>query len=300
MLAAIIRAALKAMSLLSPARVLTIARGIAKANQWLHTETYKVTRRNIELCFPELDATQQRALVKESLMHTALLPFEFAQMVYSPTVQLRDQIAKIEGEALLDEAMRSGRGILIMMPHFGHFEFVSLLGGNYGAAALFKPPKLASLEAIITETRKRHGAIMYPTTAAGVRRLIRYMRNGNLVLMLPDQVPDRDARGTASTFFGQPVATMTLAHRIIKQNQPVVLFASIERVIKDQTLEYVFYIERPSEGVEGEDEKRYADAINASIERIVRRAPAQYQWEYKRFKRAPGHEEKQDSLYRTF
>ena len=139
---------------------------------------------------------------------------------------------------------------------------------------------------------------MYPTTQAGVRKLIRYMREGNLVMMLPDQVPDRDARGMASTFFGRPVLTMSLAHRIIKQNKSCVLFASVERVVVDGTLKYVLRFERGVEGVESDDEQTYADAVNTSIEHIIERAPAQYQWEYKRFKRAPGHEEKQDSLYR--
>ena len=299
MLTGLLRFLTKGLSHLSSSQALSAAGVLARIILAFNTESARVTRRNIELCFPRLSDVEQAELVKESMLHTALFPFGFSQIVHWPYEKLQTLIDRVEGQELIEDALTSRQGLFVMMPHFGHFEFVSFfLGAGYAFAALFKPPGLAALESIITETRKRHGGHMYPTTQAGVRKLIRYMREGNLVMMLPDQVPDRDARGMASTFVGRPVLTMSLAHRIIKQNKPCVLFASVERVVVDGTLKYVLRFERGVEGVESDDEQTYADAVNTSIEHIIERAPAQYQWEYKRFKRAPGHEEKQDSLYR--
>lgn len=105
---------------------------------------------------------------------------------------------------------------------------------------------------------------------------------GGVVAILPDQVPEPSA-GVYAPFFGQPALTMTLAHRLIQRTQPTVLMAALLRT--EEGFELV--VQQVAEQITDPDPKVSAEAMNAAIESLVQRAPAQYQWGYKRFKRPP-------------
>ena len=127
---------------------------------------------------------------------------------------------------------------------------------------------------------------MYPINAAGLRGIMRVIKNGGLAIVLPDQVPGRRAGGVPSTFFGRSVLTMSLSHRIKQSIDPHVLISSIERHVEPSGITYTIRFEE----LTGDDgtEQGHADAVNRAVETVVRRAPEQYQWEYKRFRRSPG------------
>tara|TARA_B110000196_G_C20496968_1_gene365038 strand:- start:197 stop:439 length:243 start_codon:yes stop_codon:yes gene_type:complete len=70
----------------------------------------------------------------------------------------------------------------------------------------------------------------------------------------------------------------------------MVIFASVERVFKNKKLTYKLTLEEAPADIYNADPLIHARALAVSIEKIVIAAPAQYQWEYKIFKRslAPG------------
>jgi KDO2-lipid IV(A) lauroyltransferase len=53
---------------------------------------------------------------------------------------------------------------------------------------------------------------------------------------------------------------------------------------------YIIWIEPPLENFPSGDDVKDATAVNASIEKFVRRDPAQYMWIKKRFKTRPANE----------
>ena len=90
------------------------------------------------------------------------------------------------------------------MPHFGCWEFLSIyLGRAYPISALYDPPNMAALEESIVNTRQRQGANMYPTTASGLRGLMRGLKSGGLVVVLPDQVPAANGGGVIAPFLAE-------------------------------------------------------------------------------------------------
>lgn len=251
------------------------------------TDAAKVTRVNISLCFSDLADHEKEALVKASLQNMVLLMFEFAQMAHWPQERLMAQIFEVQGEELLKQAYANERGVLLLAPHFGNWELLcAFLGVNYSVAALYDTPKLAALEPVILATRQRFGGELFSIDTAGMRSVLRVLRQGKLVAILPDQVPDRSA-GVYADFFGHPALTMSLVHRLIAKNNPQVIVAAVQRQKTDDGYGYVVRFEPLIESVDGLDAVGYASVLNRSIEQVVRRAPEQYQWEYKRFKRPP-------------
>ena len=164
-----------------------VANGVSKLLARFKTDMARVSRINIAHCFPDLDPASQDEQVRASLSHASLLLFEFAYLQYRPIDSLLEKISGVEGEQRLQRAWQEGNGVILLMPHFGCWEFLSIyLGRTYPISALYDPPNMAALEESIVNTRQRQGANMYPTTASGLRGLMRGLKSGDVVVVLPD------------------------------------------------------------------------------------------------------------------
>jgi KDO2-lipid IV(A) lauroyltransferase len=130
-LASIFRVGLWLARLPNQRTALAIARWAAAILQWVNADAAKVTRTNLQTCFPELEAGQLDALCRQSLIHMVLLVFEFAQLNHWSEEKLLGQIDSVAGKSLLDEAYAAGRGVVLLVPHFGNWELLcAFLGAD--------------------------------------------------------------------------------------------------------------------------------------------------------------------------
>jgi KDO2-lipid IV(A) lauroyltransferase len=276
------RAAIRALSLLPLAAQRGLGRMLGALARWTGRRSVRVTRRNIDLCFPELDAEARRRLVRDSLSHTGQLLCELGIVFHWPAERWQPLIRDLRGADLMDDAVKRGRPVLLLVPHFGNWEFLSLYLGRYAVSALYDPPRVRALEPLILKARSRAGARLLPIDAGGLRGFFQNLRNGGVAALLPDQVPERDA-GVRVPFFGQPALTMTFAHRVARRTGALLLLGSARRVRGGFALRF----QALDQAVSDDDPQVSAAAMNRAIEALVREDPAQYQWEYKRFKRPP-------------
>lgn len=242
----------------------------------------RITRINLERCFPELDATARDRIGRRSLQHAAMLLTEMGTLSHWPVDDWRRLARSIEGEDLLRGSAVDSRGVLILVPHFGNWEFLALVLGQYAVTALYDPPRQAALDPLIRNARSRAGATMLRIDAAGLRSFYQALRAGGVVALLPDQVPDRRA-GVYAPFFGWPALTMTFAHRLLRRSDIRVVFGAALRCNGGFDVRF----SEADAAIRDPDPLVSATAMNAAIESMVRTDPAQYQWEYKRFKRPP-------------
>lgn len=263
---------------------LSAARGFGRAIGWLvyrfGSSTVATTRDNIRRCFPELDTTTLNQLVRRSIAHTAMLAMESGVLWYWPDERWRTLVQERSGFEHITQAQAAGRGVLVLVPHFGNWELFALLLGPYGYTCLYDPPRLASLEAPIVQARQRTGGTLLPIGRRGVRALTRTLEAGGISVLLPDQVPDPRS-GVEAPFFGHEALTMTLVQKLARRTGPLVVMASIRRVPAG----FSVAVQVLDDAVADADERLAATALNAAVEEVVRLDPAQYQWEYKRFKR---------------
>jgi KDO2-lipid IV(A) lauroyltransferase len=127
------------------------------------------------------------------------------------------------GTALIEAAHAAGRGIVFLTPHLGSFEvtaqaYAERYGARHPITVLYRPARKAWLRELVDTARARPGLATAPATLAGVRQMIRALRRGEAVGLLPDQVPPQGL-GTWAPFFGRPAYTMTLAARLVQQPQ---------------------------------------------------------------------------------
>ena len=183
-------------------------------------------------------------------------------------------------------AYASGRGILFLTPHMGGFELSpQALAADYGAAhgpmtVLYRPARQPWLARLMASARVRPHMASVPTTLAGVRQLLRALRRGEAVGLLPDQVPP-EGLGLWSPFFGRPAYTMTLAARLAQQSGAALLLAWTERLPYGRG--FTVHVRERSESLPAALEDAVA-ALNRNMEDLIRQCPAQYLWGYARYK----------------
>ena len=197
-----------------------------------------------------------------------------------------------DGAERLDAWLGTGRGLVLLTPHLGSFEVAAqAYAERYGAAqpitVLYRPARKAWLRRLEETARARPGLATAPATLAGVRQLLRALKAGGTVGMLPDQVPP-EGMGVWAPFFGRPAYTMTLAARLAQQSGAVLGVLWAERLPRGRGW-IVHAQELADPPAPGADEAAAAAAINRSMEAVIRQCPAQYLWGYDRYKapRAP-------------
>ena len=282
----ILAASLSLAGALSLRALHAIGAALGRALALLRTREWRVAKRNLELCFPELDARARARLLRDTLAETGKSSVELAKFWTRPDASLAS-IVRVEGRELVDEALAHGRGVLIAAPHLGAWELLNLyLSTIAPLTILYRVPQYAPLEALLTRSRTALGAEAVRAEASGVRLLLRRLKEGRLVGILPDQRP-KGGEGEDAPFFGHPAKTMTLLSRLASRAGSPVIFGYAERLPRGDG--YVVRFSRADGDIASDDAARAVAALNRSLERCVRECPAQYQWTYKRFSfRKPG------------
>lgn len=247
-----------------------------------------VTLANIDHCRPDLTPAERKQLGRDAARQTAWLFAEQGAVWYwprsrwAPLIDDRAARAQLQQTSQGAEEGEPGSGTLLLVPHLGNWELLSLYLGEFEVTALYDPPRLMSLEAPIRRARERSGARLLPIDRSGLKGLLTALDEDGLVAILPDQVPEANA-GVYAPFFGQPALTMTLVHRLIQRTRPTVLAAALLRTGSG----FELLVHPVAQTIADPDPAVSATAMNAAIEALIARAPEQYQWGYKRFKRLP-------------
>lgn len=194
------------------------------------------------------------------------------------------QVVDVRGWEHVEAAQQAGKGIVFMTPHLGCFEITAQYYSAFGdVTVLYRPPKQASIQQMILDGRKRERLHLAPADLSGVRSLIKALKKGQAVGMLPDQAP-KVGEGVWLNFFGKPAYTMTLAARLTETGATT-LMAWGERLPDGRG--YRLHFRPPVKALAGPTVDR-AQQINAEIETLVRECPTQYLWGYNRYKQPGG------------
>jgi len=194
-----------------------------------------------------------------------------------------------EGAAVIEAAQAHGKGVLFLTPHLGCFEitaqaYAERFGAKQPMTVLFRPARQAWLRPLLEQARQRPGLDTASTSVTGVKQLIKALRAGQAVGLLPDQVPPQ-GQGVWVPFFGRDAYTMTLSARLARSAGAQVVLAWGERLSWGRG--FLVHV-RPFHGFGSEEEaadaKAAAKAINHAMEALVHECPGQYLWAYNRYK----------------
>src|SRR5258708_22813530 len=135
-----------------------------------------------------------------------------------PFARVADLVVEAKGWEHMDEAVKRGKGLIVVTPHIGCWEIVGQdVASRVPVTVVYSRPKFKLLQPLMRIGRSRDGAMKsVPADLRGVRAMLKALRRGEAIGVLPDQVPGI-GEGEWVEFFGKPAYTMTLVGRISEQ-----------------------------------------------------------------------------------
>ena len=194
----------------------------------------------------------------------------------------------IEGQKNLDELLAEGKPFLLASAHLGNWEWMGAwFEATYGRlAVVHKPMHNPRVERWLHRLRSRCGIVPISTREKMPRELIAHLRGGGRVAILADQ--DAGRHGRFIPFFDRPASTATgLATLAIRLGCPI-LPGFCLREASGRFRVVTFPPLRPNPAADREaEEERLLTQYNQCVEKMIRRAPAQYFWWHRRWKTQP-------------
>jgi KDO2-lipid IV(A) lauroyltransferase len=219
------------------------------------------------------------AMLGAAIVEAGKAALEVPAVWFRPATAVAAMMTSVEGWDCVAAALERGKGIVFLTPHLGCFEITAQYYAlNRPITVLYRPPRKRSLAPLLIAGRARPRLQLAPANRSGVRLLLKALRRGEAVGMLPDQAP-RFGEGVWADFFGRPAYTMTLAGRLAEATGAQVILAFAERLPAGRGFR-LHLAPGPMPGGEESFEKR----MNRELENLIRRHPSQYLWAYDRYK----------------
>jgi KDO2-lipid IV(A) lauroyltransferase len=251
---------------------------------WLLSISYR-RRFGAQVRQAGIPAAAARRAIGEAGRMVLELPYLWLRPASRPLLEE----VRIEGGEFVEAAHAQGKGLVLLTPHLGCFEicaqaYAERFAPQYGPiTVLYRPSRQPWLREVMEASRTRPGLATAPASLAGVRQMMRALRRGETVGLLPDQVPP-DGMGEWAPFFGKPAYTMTLAARLAQQTGATPLLIRGERLPGGAG--YTVRISPLPEALPADPaaQAESAAVVNRAMEQLILSCPQQYLWGYHRYK----------------
>ncbi len=221
---------------------------------------------------------------KEAVAEIGKSVLELPYIWYAPPQKVMASV-EVENWSLVQSLLDENKGAIFLTPHLGCFEVIAqAIAQRMPLTALYRPPRKAALQPLMATARERHNLTLAPANLSGVRTLLKTLKQGGAIGLLPDQVPQQ-GEGVWADFFGKPAYTMTLPAKLHAMTGAPLILSYAERLPRGKG--FRIYFVRCDATLEGSPEQQ-AKVINAAMEDLIARSPNQYFWSYNRYKTPAG------------
>ena len=238
-------------------------------------------------CFPEKTDRERREVYAEMCRHQATNLMELMRFAGGKDGELGG-LLDMHGEEIVQAALSRGKGVLILIAHFGNYDLMGLYASKlfgYPLTIITKTLKNAKLNALWWEMRRKAGVTEIPAHKA-YRPCVRALQQNGLVGFMLDQNRP-NSQGVYVDFFGRLASTTPgLAFMSAQTGAPVVPVFMRRTPEGRHVLEVRPILEPPPDRKE-ETLLAFTAACTKIIEEEVRRFPAQWLWLHKRWKSRP-------------
>ena len=245
---------------------------------WLIPERRKVTRINLQKCFPAKSAAEREALARAHFRAFTRAFIEQGMLWWSPPERI-SSLVELEGL----EHVKGKAKTIVFAPHFVGFEAtLARLALEAPVSMMYSRQKDPLFEARLLKGRTRFGGVMFPRQA-GIKKGMELIDAGMLCYYLPD-LDFGPKRSVFVPFFGVPAATVTGLSYIARTTGAAVL-PCVTRMLPGGG--YVARIYPAWRDFPSGDDHADARRMMAFVEERVLEMPEQYFWLHKRFKTRP-------------
>lgn len=258
---------------------LGLGKVLGRLMQRLSKSRRHVTRRNIEVCFPELTPAERQRIIDKTFDNLGIGFIEIAIAYWGRPKKVSRLLAEFSGQLHFDKAKEEGKGVLLIVSHIISLELcLRLFSEVRECIVMYKPAHNDLFEHYSFAKRSRY---TIPVPNRDLRRFLRHIRNGKIALYLPDQHYGM-SNSVFAPFFGVMAPTISRTPEFVKMTRCAVIPVIFGRQKDGYHIEVQPEIDYPTG-----DSVQDATILNEWVEKNVRRYPGQYLWAHRRFKERP-------------
>jgi len=182
------------------------------------------------------------------------------------------------GLAALEQAHQAGQPVILVTGHFGNYDAAraALIARGYPVGGLYRPMKNRYFNSHYVRAMAAIGTPLFARGKRGLGEMVRHLRSGGMVGMVIDQ---HMRRGAPLTFFGHTALTaLSAAELALKYDAVLVPTYAIRQ---PNGLDFDIMVEAP---IPRGAPEAMTQALNDSLEALVRANPEQWFWIHRRWK----------------
>jgi KDO2-lipid IV(A) lauroyltransferase len=265
------------------------ARGIAFLGYRFASKQRNIAMDSLSIAFGSEKTRQEREKIAQDCF-TLMAKSAIELLFLMDRPELLKKRVSLEGKKNLDDALKAGRGVILVSAHFGNFPLLmaKLSLEGYKTAGIMRAMRDTRVESMFLKKRSRLGikTIYSQPRNTCVNTTIESLRNNELVFIPIDQ--NFGTSGVFVNFFGTKAATATgpvvLAQRTGAKLLPCFIIRN-----PDDTHRLIF---EPEIGlVQGKDAQETVliniQKLTGVIESYIRNYPAEWGWIHRRWKSKP-------------
>jgi KDO2-lipid IV(A) lauroyltransferase len=242
-----------------------------------------VVIRNLNLSFPDKTQTEKDIIAKGFYKHFVDSFFEAIRLLHMKKKDLLKHFW-YKNPALLEEIYKQGKSIILLLPHYGNWEWLANLElvSPYHFLAIYKPLSNKCFDSLYIRIRERFGGETVRMKNA-YRKIITYQNDHKQIIsfFLYDQRPIRTELNNWITFFNQDTPVLLGAEKIARQTDQTVLFLKMHKIKRGRyENEFILISDQPSKTKEMEITKKYYK----TLEELLREDPMPWLWSHDRWK----------------
>ena len=234
-------------------------------------------RENLAMILPDLPAAEVARIVRavpDNVGRTLIEIYSGAEFVaHAVSHPLTGA-----GVAALETAHQAGRPVILVTGHFGNYDAsrAALIAKGYRVGALYNPMKNPYFNNHYVAAIGQIGTPVFPKGKKGLGDMVRHLRSGGMLGLLMDQAM---RHGAPVTFFGQTAMTALSAAELALKYDAVVIPTYAVR--QPDGLSFQIIVEAP---IAHGTPEAMTQALNDSLEAIVRQNIDQWFWIHRRWK----------------
>ena len=243
----------------------------------------KFSKKNIDLCFPQMNSKEKEHLHKLNIISSGKIPFDTGVAWFWSDKRIKKSIQyEIKGLEKLIFEQNSENGVLLFFKHSLHLELDA---------------RLLSMNAEIYGVERSHNSNLFDSIQGSGRlksmkdicdrdspiKFMRWLKKGKTVLYATDQDYGL-MQSEIVDFFDHPSATISAPLKIVNRAKCKTYF--LNSYVKNN--KYILEIENIK--LDDSASFKFSKDLNKYMERKIRDFPEEYLWQHRRFKSTLGKE----------